>query len=551
MPILHRGRVAALALACCAAACTPVRESELLEVRRVTPDRISPGHDLEVRGAGFPPGRAGRLRIEGQMHPPGEPSRAVSVELAARAASSEEVEARFTADALAALGGRGTFRGRVTVVFAADQGAVIGRSPRVVLDVMPESTARLGEELARRRRGAELAARLGLTLGEQTPDRPGLPVELVAEGSIAARAGLEAGDRLIGLEGVRLHALSDFAPPRGRREARIEALHEGDGPPFVVLVPTGERSEKLLSQGELIVARVALGWVLLVLLLLAPSARFVQAWWRAPAARPDRRPRFARHGRAMLRASIGAALLVTIVALDRAGLLAVPLEAIVLAMFAVGTSAGYLAGHAAKGSALRSVIAPAGAVLVVAVALACVAAIGGTTDLAALHRMQGPAPWEWTALRTPAGPMMIGVILAVGAWSARERQGRLAALAGEATALVLAAVVAAVLLGGFCAGEAPSEGARALAAAGFVVKGLLAWSAMRRAGAIAWTAREGGKVALALIAALALTAAWMAWAPGPEIERALAEVLTGALALTLALAWARRRPLPAPARPFL
>src|SRR5690606_12402361 len=134
--------------------------------------------------------------------------------------------------------------------------------------------------------------------------------------------------------------------------------------------------------------------------------------------------------------------------------------------------------------------------------------------------MQGPAPWEWTALRTPAGPMMIGVILAVGAWSARERQGRLAALAGEATALVLAAVVAAVLLGGFCAGEAPSEGARALAAAGFVVKGLLAWSAMRRAGAIAWTAREGGKVALALIAALALTAAWMAWAPGPEIERA-------------------------------
>lgn len=549
---LHRVATIALALAACAG-CAPSRESDLLEVRRVGPERIEPGHDLHVRGAGFPPGRAGRLRIEGQMHPPGATPRAVAIELDAQAVSSDEVEARFTGDALAALGGRGTLHAHVTVIFAADRGTVIGRSPRVVLDVLPESTDRLGEELARRRRGAALAERLGLTLAEEAPDEPGLPVELVAEGSIGARAGLMAGDRLVALEDVRLHALSDFVAPPGRREARIAALREGEAAPFVVLVPAGERAEHLLSRGELIVARVALGAVLLVVLLLAPSARFFQGWLRGPASGP-RRTFFARHGRAMLRASVGAALLVGVVGLDSAGLLAVPLEALVLATLVTRASAAYLAGHARGATqlgALAATLRATGAVLVVALALACVAAIGGTTDLAALHDLQGPAPWEWTALRTPAGPLLAGLILAAGAWSAREREGRLGALAGEAAALMLAAVLVLVLLGGFCAGEAPTTEARALAAAGFVGKTLLAWSVMRRAGSIAWTARDGVRLALALGAALALSASWMVWAPGPEIDRALAEVLTAALALTLALGWARPRPPIAPARPFL
>lgn len=554
---LHRARVATLALAwaACASACAPARESELLEVRRVAPDRIEPGHLLQIRGAGFPPGRAGRIRLEGQMHPPGASARAVAIELEAQAVSSEEVEARFTGAALAALGGRGTLHGRVTVIFAAAQGTVIGRSPRVVLDVIPESTDRLGEELARRRRGAELAERLGLTLGEEAPDEPGLPVELVAEGSIGARAGLASGDRLIALEDVRLHALSDFVAPPARREARLAVLREGEAAPFVVLVPAGVRREHVLSQGELIVARVALGWVLLVLLLLAPSARFVQAWLRGPAAPSRPRAAFlARHGRALLRGSIGAALLLAIVGLDHAGLLVAPLEAVVLVALAARTSAAYLSGQTGRATPFRALapaLSAAGAVLVVALALACVAAIGGTTDLAALHRMQGPAPWEWTALRTPAGPLLTASILAAGAWSARERKGRVAGLAGEAMALVLAAVVAAVLLGGFSAGEAASEQARALAAVAFIAKGLLAWSVMRRAGTIAWTARDGVKLAVALLAAMALTAAWIAWEPGAELERALAEVLTAALALTLVLGWARPRLPIAPARPFL
>lgn len=549
--LLSRTARAALALACIAglSACAPEHESELLEVRRVAPDRVEPGQILRIRGAGFPPGRAGRARLEGRMHAPGASPRNVALELDARAVSSDEVEVPFTEAALARLGGRGTLHGRVTVLFAASGGAVVGRSPALVLDVIEARTERLGEELARRRRGAGLARRLGVVLAEEAAGETGLKVEDVAPESVAARLGLALGDRLVTLEGVRLHALSDFVPPPGRREARIETVRESEGAPFVVLAPMGERRQGL-TQGELVVARIALGWVLFVLLFLAPSARVLETWTLGPPE-GERRSAF-------LRGSIAAALLAVVMGIDRGGLLGVPLEALVSLALLARASAAYTGARRSGARTLAALGASAGAVgtgLVVALALGCLAAIGGTTDLSALHELQGAAPWEWTAFRTPAGPLVVGLVLVAGSWSARERSHPFASFVGDAVTLMLSAAVAALLLGGWVG--APSGWGSALAGIGFVAKTLVCWSAMRRAGAIPWTARTILATGITLLAAIAITAGWIVWEPGLEVERALAEVLTAALAT--AIVWlvtrrvaglAKTDPL-APPHPFL
>lgn len=549
--------VAALLLS----ACAPSREAELLEVREVSPERVEPGHLLRVEGTGFPPGRDARLRIEGRLHAPGVAPREVAVELDGYASSGEDVEARFTAQALGALGGRGTLHGRVTVVFEAGAGAVIGRSPPMVLDVTPSSTERLAGELARRRKGAALAAQLGIALGEEAADARGLPVESVAPGSLADRAGLSTGDRLLSLEHVRLHALSDFVPPPERPRAEAKVAREGEALPFVVVLPVKEERAGL-SRDELLAAQAALGWALLVLLLLAPSAWVTEALARRPRAlvQTERRglsAALARHGAAALRLSVGAAFLATLVSLDAAGHLRVPLETLALAAIALRSSDAFLAARGEGASVLaglgRSVTA-LGPVALLVIALGGVAALGGTSDLSALVAAQGSAPWEWTALRTPAGPLLAGLMIVAGAWGRRVRS-RFGRSIDDALTLALAGALAATLLGGWTLGE--TGWARALGTAAFIAKGLVCWTAMRRAGAIAWRIR--GKIVIGALglASAALTAGWILWAPGPDVAHALAEVLTATLAVVLVWLAVRRiagivpHHAPAPPHPFL
>lgn len=527
------------------AACAPEHESELLEVRHVAPERIEPGQLLRIHGEGFPPGRNGRVRLEGNFHAPGASARRVELDLEATAVSTDEVEVPFTDAALATLGGRGTFRGRLKVLFAASGGAVVGHSPPLTLDVMQGGRERLGDELSRRRRGAQFMAELGLALAEHAPGEAGLVVKDVEPDSIAAQLGLLAGDRLLVLDGVALRALSDFVPPPGRREVRIEAKR--DETPFAILAPLGDRSGEL-SRVELVIARLALGWLLVVLLFLAPSARILEGW-TAGGRRNKSSHRF-------LRAAIAAAFVALAPGLDRGGMLTLALEALLALMLLSRTSAAHAGARRRGASAMfRAILGALAAGLTVALALGCVAAMGGTTELTALHALQGPAPWEWTALRTPAGPLLLGLVIVAGAWTQRERSSRWLSLSGDAVTLMLAASAAALLLGGW---TGPDSGwMSGLAALGFVAKTLVCWSAMRRAGEIAWSARSIVGTGLVLVVAVALTGAWIVWEPGLEVERALAEVLTAAFGA--ALVWLATRkvagltktePL-APSHPFL
>ncbi len=542
------GRAAPCALAMVVtvalAACAPDGEAELLEVDRVTPDRLEPGHALEVRGAGFPAGRAARVRLEGRFLRPGSTSRDVRVELRGRAISSEQVEARFTAAALDALGGRGTLHGRITVVFdATGHGAVVGRSRLVTLDVMPTSTEHLAPALSRARRAALLATQLGLALGEESPDAPGLPVEAVEEASPGARAGILAGDRLVAIDGVRVHAMSDLLPPSGASRATLELARAGEASTFEVRLPLTAAREEVSSR-ELYAAQAALAWALFVLLLVAPSAALLEwATHRAPPAPPASRALTA------LRALIAIVCFACVAALDAAGLLRVPLELVLAFVLAARTGAACV-GAASRWERLRAIGGAAAATLLAGVALGAAAALAGTSDLATLQALGGAAPWQWRGLSTPAGPLLLLLLVVAGAWRARSRG---AAVLEESTTLTLAAVTAAVLLGGW---SAPFEGGlgRGLGAALYVASGLACWTAMRKLGA-ARPRRLAIVAAVAAGAAIATTVVWIAHEP-PPIETALGEALTAVLAVSAAVLAYRRvaagtAPEPAPALPFL
>lgn len=545
-----RSLACAFALAC---ACAPTTEAELLDVYGVSPDRIEPGHTVRVRGDGFPPGRAARVRLTGTAHRPGREPRSLSVELQGRAISSEQVEAHFTDEELEALGGRATIDGHVVVLFDTAGGAVIGRSPPLVLDLAPASSVRFPDELARRRTAIELVTWFGVTLAEESADAPGLPIEAVREGSPAAETGLVAGDRLTSIDGLRLHALSDFVPPPGAGRALLTVERDGEAAPFELRIALDpERAE--LTPRAIRTGQAALAWLLAALLLVAPFASVVDRF--APDKRAPERgwiPRLRRAAPIALRALIGLAFFAVVALLDRTRGLRVPLETVALGALAARTCAAYLGRAAGLRAQLAAALRALGQAALAALAIGIAAATAGTTDLGALHAPQGMLPWEWTALRTAAGPFLLAMLLIGGAWRA---EGRFTAIVDETVALVLSAVVAAVLLGGWqCELE---HHAQVIGAALFALKGLVVWIAMRRLGARAGKLRAWHAGAYALLCALAIGGALLAirYPSPPAIETALAEVLTAALGAFLVWMIGRRivrgRPGdPAPAHPFL
>lgn len=518
------------------------------------------------------------MRLEGTMHRPGRTPREVRVELSGRAISPERVEAAFTEPALSGLGGRGTLRGHARVLFAtADRrGAVTGRSPPTTVDVTPSSTQRVSDAVADGRRAAALVDRLGLALDDEPSERSGLPIREVAEGSVAARAGLVEGDRLVEANGVRAHALADLLPPPGAERLALRIARRGEAAPFAVALPVHlDRSG--LAPETVRAAQLAVGWVLLVLLWLAPTAgvadwlgRRVRRSRRARVEPPGDAPRLGfvrrvlrRHGRGLGRLALAVTLFATIPVAHRAGLLRVPLEALVLAAFALRASSAWLAAHRRPTRQRLLDLAHASAgVLCLAVALTAVAALGGTTDLSALQEPQGAAPWTWTLLRTPLGPLALGVLL-IGGGTAPEAlargddpQARLARGLDDAVLAAVAAAAAAVLLGGW--GPASATGAPRVAfALLYVICATLLFSWMRRGRRLGRPTRPG-VVASALLALglIAGVAAHIAWEPPAALERGLAQVVGGAALLLGAtvlgrLLAGRVRARAEPSHPFL
>ncbi|MCA9630113.1 MAG: hypothetical protein KC766_20720, partial [Myxococcales bacterium] len=204
----------------------------LLNVVGAGPRELSSGDELEVVGTNFPEGKPATISFQGSLHRPGEPvEEDVEIVIAASSSSRNRISVVLDDATLAEFAGRGakgahtTFRGRVVAAFAPRaSGAppVTGSIEGVAVDFFPSDVpVSVTRELeSEGQRAAEL---LGLEF-DLKASGAGLLVKSVAERSRAETAGVKPGDRLVGLDGLRLADVSDFVPAGRSQTAELEIV---------------------------------------------------------------------------------------------------------------------------------------------------------------------------------------------------------------------------------------------------------------------------------------------------------------------------------------
>ncbi|MEZ4409799.1 MAG: hypothetical protein R3A52_25495 [Polyangiales bacterium] len=426
----------------------------------------------------------------------------------------------------------------------------------VVIDLHSGPRDLPGEMAARREADRALSA-LGLTLAETEVPEGGLAVASVASGSIAESVGVASGDVLVSLDGLRLESPSDFRPGRDRATATL-ALRRGE-----VLeerrVPLAVTRGGLSSDGFFTLVLAAL---LLAVALGAHAGAPASLRWLAMGLRRDDDARDARSTWARLvdaarSASRGwvapTAVTVTALALPAGPTLVALDPDLVASQAVVSLAAVALAMIAAKGEGWRASVTSAGRRLLLevpgALALAAAAMHGAGTRTHAVVSAQGATPWRWNLLRDPA-------LLALGAAALLAPLARdgdddaTPALTASRRALAVArgALLAAVLMGGWCVPGARAERVEAsvtlqmLGVALLVAKGC-AWAAAAEVGRrrlsrvhpSAWVRLALSRAVPAGAAALGL-AALAAWASTRVSPEALASASRGAAWATVGLA---------------
>lgn len=403
--------------------CRAERIPPLVEVTEIAPREADVGDRIELFGTGFPQGRAARVTFKGDLHRAGEPSTTgAEIDLDGAVTSEGRVEVvlgEAAVDAFCGSGGRAahaTFAGDVEVAFRSSApGAppLVGALRGVTLDVRPPEVAASVTE-ARLREGERVLAFLGITPGPATPR--GLPIEAVAEGSPADRAGVGAGDLLTGVDGVHVASIDDVLPASAR-STRIAVRRPGaprDDVHTISLVGFAAARIPLEYAPALVVVVLALA---VLLVLVAPGPSSIAALEIALASR--------------LRGVRARALAAALVGRGARAVAAV-LASVLVATFALGP---YVLGPEIDGAALlvaalalfgaarvgaaRGLAASLGAIgevaaagLLLAGAFAGAILSSGAVALAEIVRAQGGAPWEFAAARDP------GAALVAGAWIA-------------------------------------------------------------------------------------------------------------------------------------
>ena len=250
-PLARHVGVSLLALGWFGCDAPPV-EAPLIEIGQVEPASWAPGTQASIRATGLPLGREGELRLEGVLHRPGQAPVAVDQRLPVRASARGRAEALLEREWLEALGGRGTFDGRLTVRFDGPSGAsVFGRREDVRIDVVPAPVAGRGSEPS-----IEALAAFGLHFVADRQNRQGRDLEgdvevgadahaeegadgvedanvadapgmLHAATGAAERAGLRPGDQVTALGGVTLQMPSDRVVDGGADELHLRFRREG------------------------------------------------------------------------------------------------------------------------------------------------------------------------------------------------------------------------------------------------------------------------------------------------------------------------------------
>jgi NADH-quinone oxidoreductase subunit H len=395
-----------LLLVGCERAATP----PLIHADELAPREAEIGDRLEVRGSGFPKGRAARVSFRGTLHRPGEASERADIEAEGTATSAQKIELTLTDALEASFCGRGeraahtTFRGDVEVAFPAiAPGAppVAAEVHEVVLDLRPPSPAR-SLTLARRADAEQALAFLGLAMDEAPLPSGGLAVRAVTPGSRAEEAHLASGDVVTGFDGVRVGSLEDLVPSGDHARVAI-GFRRGAAQEEIVREIRLDGWQGFALRELAGAAAVLLIAAAFVLLFFVPGGGLV-AWLEARAAATGRLrdlvPALSRalpSARAGIVAAVAASLVFAVMPFGRYVVLA-DLDIAILLAAALAALATMGAASGGFGRALQML----GFVVPQALAILAVVALAGSPRVDDIVRGQGAAPWDWFAFRTPA-----------------------------------------------------------------------------------------------------------------------------------------------------
>jgi NADH-quinone oxidoreductase subunit H len=542
----------------------------LVEVTEMAPRAVELGERLELRGAGFPQGRAALVTFTGVLHRAGEGDSAVSIDVDGVVATSERIEIIVREHVEERFCGRGerathaTFVGDVEVAFASkNPGAppLVGAMKGVTLDVRP-ATVRADVITARAAEGSRVLAFLGLVTSAPSPR--GLLVDEVEPGSIAEAYGVRSGDYLTAFDGVHVFGPEDVLP-FSSREARLRIRHveeAGQGgaeSEETKTVPlngyAGRRLPRELEPALVIVALALAALLLFVIPGPAPLTRIEIGL--AARLRGRRWPALLRSAfgdRVDAGASIlGTAVLSTfalgphVLGPDLDGLALVVVAASALVAARAFEARGFVA-------TIRVCVDVTVSVAVLVIALVELAALGGAVQLTELVRAQGGAPWQAAAAQKPAAAALaiIYCLALIGILRARSEKAdaRVSVRVLERVGVLCASSVAvAAFFGGWNlpgTDDVRTTSLRILAAVVFVAKTWLVAGATTGIASLAssWSAAESRrfaskKLGLALLVAAIVVAAERRLAPGAAVENAFGAAAVAAVVLLLSRSAAR------------
>lgn len=516
--------------------CRRAPVARLLGVRALGPARVERGDVLRLSGSGFPSGRDARLHLEGVVRRPAESEREVDITLVARAVSPERVEARADEALFAALGGGGTFRGRVEVAFDAavpDADSVSGVRDDVVVSFMAPTAVRLSMELAHVRAANDLLAFLGAQPSADA-DASGVRIARVEDGSRAANAGLRKGDVVVESAGAIVTSLGDLAPSRDASVMVWRVARAGESAPLPLSLSLRGLGGGPDLEWSWAAALVAFVW-LAALLRVASTARLVASAHRllCAAARESA-------SRKDVVVALGAGVLAALVAAAPhlpAALDVVSLFGALFALRVVSAARGGAVGRRARVG--HAVLLELGAGL----ALASILLHAGTVRFAGLAAAQALAPLRLGVLAGPV-PLVAAVLwlrLACLPESSESDQTETLLDGAGVRRSLAAALIALVAFGGAASTSSGAHFTLGALVLGPVAAALsLAASRFRSLG----PARFGtlGLAAGALAASLVLAALPLGTAVEAILSRACVGLVLGTALVAAASVWRRPRP---------
>lgn len=414
---------------------------QLVSVLDVGPRANTLGDTIEVVGASFPLKKQGRITLLGDLYRPGqEPEKGVEIEAEGVSPNGNKIEVPVTEALLTQVCGKAdvarhaTFRGTVQVTFpAVTPGAlpITGSIQDVSLDFRPP-LRRKAQLQAQTEEADRVLAMLGLRVEDEPVASGGLVVAAVAEDSSAHAAGVVRGDVLATLDGWTLLDRSDVLPS-GRQRFAVFGVLRGSEP--IVERHLALRGYKPGASSDLLSVGVLMGSAALILMFFASPlgralgwldrwasrtqlasagrrsilvwlASCLSAFWRGDAAHAggDALPYVV-----FLLASALCSLLpfsrqVVGVEPDVGTVFLFP--ALLAAVVAIGAGQHPTTRRWSLwrgfGLSLWTLLYH----LPAAAAAACVLGQCGSVMLHDVVRAQGGEPWNWSLLRSPAGPLL-------------------------------------------------------------------------------------------------------------------------------------------------